>query len=460
MTTLTVARNRAVLSQRRARRSRNLVAALWASGFVAGALALPGVLSTQPSDFGGLMSGTGIIVGLIGTDLILVMLVLAARIPLIDRTIGHDRAIVVHRSLGKPALYLLLAHAVFLLIGYGVADGIDPVSEIWSMLTIPDMPLAFLGLGGLVTVVVTSVVAVRKRLSYEGWHLIHLLSYAAVLVSVPHQLSVGGILTDGSLQRAYWISLYILAFGSVIAFRFVEPAVASLRHRIVVDRVEELPNGVTSLHLRGHNLDALHVQGGQFFVWRFWSARTWWHSHPLSLSTSPSDNSARITLRAAGDGTRRISGVKPGTRVSIEGPYGLFTEVARTSPKLAIIAAGIGVTPVRAMLEQAQLRRGEATVLLRASSTEDTALWDETFDLARAKGASVYSMVGSRATVGPGWIADADARRGVTLASVFPSLTSSDLYICGPAAWINLVEADALASGLSPHQIHAERFEW
>jgi len=127
------------LWKKRARRSATLVFLLWASGLVAGALSLPTVFATQAANFAGVMTGTGIIVGLVGTDLILVMLVLAARIPAIDSVIGHDRAIAVHRSLGKPALYLILAHAVLLFIGYGASQGIDPVSEIWSMLAIPDL---------------------------------------------------------------------------------------------------------------------------------------------------------------------------------------------------------------------------------------------------------------------------------------------------------------------------------
>jgi len=448
------------LWRRRVRRANTLEAAMWVSGIVAGALAVPMMVAAPPAGVGDIMTNLGILTGLVGTDLLLVMLVLAARIPVVDRAIGHDRAIAVHRSMGKPVLYLLLAHAILLLIGYGASQGIDPVPEIWSMLAIPDMPLAFLGLGALVAVVVTSVVAVRRRFSYEAWHLTHLLGYAAVLVAVPHELSVGGILSSGSVQRAYWISLYILAFGAVIAFRFVEPLLTTIRHRIVVDRVEEMSPGVTSLYLRGHDLGSLGARGGQFFVWRFWTTRTWWHAHPLSLSMTPSGDTARVTVRTVGAGTRAVSAVKPGTRVSIEGPYGIFTDLARTSPNLAIIAAGIGVTPVRSMLQQASLRRNEATVLLRASNNADTALWDETIDLAANTGADVYTMIGSRATLGPRWMSDADARRGVTLHSVFPTLATSDLYLCGPGAWMEAVAADARANGLAEHQIHTERFEW
>jgi len=446
--------------QKRARLSRLLVALMWLSAVVAAALTLSSSTFTEPLNFATITTNLGIVAGLIAMDLILVMLVLAARIPLVDRSVGHDRAIAVHRSMGKPALYLLLAHAALLLVGYGASQGIDPIAEIGWIWSIPDMPLAFFGVGAIVAVVVTSAFSLRRKFSYEGWHLIHLLSYLGVLAAVPHQLSVGGILAESTFARAYWTSLFVLAFGAVIIYRFIEPFVVSLRHRLTVVGVEKIAPGVTSLHLRGHNLAALGATGGQYFVWRFWTAKTWWHAHPISLSAHATGDSARITVRSLGEGSRDISAVPKGTRVSLEGPYGIFTERGRTSPRLAIAAAGIGVTPVLALLQQANIAPGEATVVLRGSTLHDQALWDETIDTAQQKGANVYTMVGPRATVGASWISEADARRGVTLASVFPQLATSDLYLCGPTAWINSLAEDAKALGLAPHQIHTERFDW
>jgi predicted ferric reductase len=445
---------------RRARRADLLVMALWTSGAAAAALFLASGGAGQFGSIAATVTSLGIIAGLIGTDFILVMLVLAARIPLIDRTIGHDRAIAVHRSLGKPALYLLLGHGALLLIGYGMSEGINPIAEIGSMLALPDMPLAFIGMGLMIAVVVTSLVAVRRKFSYEGWHLIHLLSYVSVAFALPHQLSVGGVLADGTVQRLYWIALYVLAFGAILTFRFVEPFVSSLRHRMTVAGVTTIAPGVTSIHLKGHDLRSLGTSGGQFFIWRFWTKRTWWHSHPISLSAMPTGNSARITVRDLGAGSSRLSAVPAGTRVSIEGPYGLFTEAARTSPKLAIIAAGVGVTPIRALLEHARFAPGEATVLLRAGTPDETYLWDEVRDLAAAKGAKCFVMVGHRARSGPSWMSETDAQRGVTLQATFPDLLHSDLYLCGPTPWLDSVEADARALGIRPHQIHAERFDW
>ena len=445
---------------RRARASDLLVTLLWATGAVAVALYLAYGGVRDWTSAAAVVGGLGIIAGLVGSDFVLVMLVLAARVPLIDRTIGHDRAVATHRRLGKPALYLLLGHGILLLIGYGMSTGINPIAEIGPMLALPDMPLAFVGTGLFIAVVVTSLVAVRRRFSYEGWHLVHLLSYLAVIFALPHQFSEGGILADGTWQRGYWVVLYVLAAAAIGYYRFLKPIVATFRHRITVAGTTTLSPGVVSIHLRGRRLRELGTEGGQFLIWRFWTGSTWWHSHPISLSAMPSDTTARITVRELGAGSGRISSVPAGTPVSIEGPYGIFSDVARTAPRLAIVAAGIGVTPVRALLESARIAPGEATILLRAGDDDETYLWDEVGEIAAAKGATLYKTVGHRARRGATWLSARDAERGVTLRSVFPRLMESDLYLCGPSSWLDAVEAEARALGIPEHQIHAERFDW
>jgi len=408
----------------------------------------------------GVVTSVGIVAGLIGTDLILIMLVLAARLPVIDRVFGHDRAMATHRKLGKPAVYLILAHAILLITGYGMSSGLNPIAELVPMWNTPDMPLAFIGTGLLLAVVVTSLVAVRRKFKYEFWYFIHLLSYAAVLTALPHQLSVGGMLAVGTGQRVYWIALYVVALGSIAAFRFIEPAVKSLQHSIRVTRVESLGSGIASIHMSGRGLRSLGSSGGQYFIWRFWTGKTWWHSHPISLSAAPTDTSVRITVRALGDGTTRLGKLPRGTRVSIEGPYGIFTDAGRTAPKLAIVVAGIGVTPVRAMLEDAELLPGETTIVLRGSTPEENYLWDEIDQLAADRGAHCYVSVGPRAQRAHSWLSARDVDRNVSLKSIFPDLAHSDLYICGPQSWTDAVIADAKASGLPAHQIHTERFDW
>ena len=455
----TSARRHERTHRRRMKWADSLTGLCFVSVAAAVSLALSAGTFSSISNVADAVTAAGIAAGLIGTDLILVMLLLAARTPLVDRVFGHDAALTLHSRLGKPSLYFLLAHAVLLVIGYGMSDGMSPLAEVLSLLEGKDLFLAGVSVGLMIVVVVTSVTAIRHQLSYEVWQLIHLLSYVAVAIAIPHQLSAGQILADGTWQRWYWICLYAVAFGSIVWFRCAIPVIVSFRHRIVVESVVPIADGVFSIHLHGRNLERLHVIGGQYAIWRFWSARTWWHAHPISFSAMPTENSMRITVRELGNGTSRLAGLHSGTAVTVEGPYGIHTSVARTSPKLAIIAAGIGVTPARALLEDSELLPGETTVVMRGSELSHAYLWDEIADLTHDCGGTFYTMVGHRPPGRHTWLSESDLARGVTLQSIFPDLLQSDLYICGPAAWTDLIVADARRSGLREEQIHTESFE-
>lgn len=406
-------------------------------------------------------TGLGIVTGLIGSDLMLIMLLLAARVPLIDRTFGHDKALAVHRKLGKPVLYLILAHMFLLMIGYGIAQGLNPIAEAIDMIANQqDMSIAFIATGLLILVVVTSLVIVRKKLSYEFWYIVHLLSYAAIVLALPHQFTQGQMFAEGTWARWYWMALYVGSLAFLTIFRVIIPVARSLRHDLKVSSVDIEAPGVVSITMSGRDLNALPAYGGQFFNWRFWNARMWWDSHPYSLSAHPDGKSIRITVRDLGAGSARLLKLKPGTRVSFEGPYGLFTDKARTQTKAVFIGAGIGITPIRALLESSPVLPHEITVILRGSTNQDVYLWQETYNLCVAKGAALRVLVGHRPRGVDTWLSADAYGEGQTLATLAPDLEHSDVYICGPTPWTELVIEDAKKCGLPDHHIHAERFDF
>jgi predicted ferric reductase len=457
-----VRRTREANRRRRTRAADLLVGAFWTSVTAAVFLWVAAGGLRRIADAGGAVLAVGIVCGLVATDLLLVMLVLAARVPLIDRAIGQDRAIAVHRRLGGPAMLLLLVHAAAVTVGYAMIEPADPLTEaVRLLLASPELAAAYLALALLVVVTVTSVVvAIRKRFAYELWHALHLLAYVGVLLAVPHELSDGDVLALGTPERIYWALLYGVAFGSIALFRVVLPVTRSLRHGLRVTWVEQVAPDAVSVHMVGRDLERLRVSGGQYATWRFWSWRTWWHAHPVSFSSVPTESMARITIRTLGPGTRRLARLRAGTFVSVAGPYGVFTERSRSAPYLAIVAAGIGITGARSLLEDSSLRPGEASVVLRASDERQRYLWAEVIDLVRDRGGTLLTMTGHRPKGRPTWMSAEALASGVDLARLFPHLKQSDLFVCGSPAWADLVIADARRLGVPRDRIHVERFEW
>lgn len=448
-----------------------LTVALWVSLAAALALWLADGGASSIGNVTQAVTAVGILAGLAGMDLVFVMLLLAARLPFVDGAVGHDRALEFHRKLGKPALYLLLAHGLLLAIGYGMAEGLDPVSEaiaLWVL--VPDMWLAFVSMALFIAVVVTSLVAVRRRFPYEFWYFVHLLTYLAVATALPHQFSVGGLFAEGTWQRWYWLLLCI-ATGSALAwFRVAEPLMATFRHQLTVRRVVRLAPGVFSVEMSGLRLNELSGSGGRFFVWRFLAPGMWWQAHPFSLSAEPQlapsssgfvpqQGSLRITVRNLGAGSARLASLRPGTKVAIEGPYGVFSTAARSRERVVMIGAGIGITPLRALLESTPFAPGQATVLLRGRSADELFLGEEILELCRKRGATLFHLTGPRSeNPQSAWLpASAGATR---LRDYVPDIADADVYICGPSAWARNVLADAKSSGVREEQLHYERFDW
>ena len=440
----------------------------WSS--VAGAVSLwlaDGGAAAGFSSLAGAFTAAGIVAGLAGMDLVLLMLLLAARLPIVDGAVGHDRALEFHRKLGKPSLYLLLVHGVLLAVGYGLAEGLDPVSEAVALwVKVPDMWLAYVSMALFVAVVVTSLVAVRRRFPYEFWYAVHLLTYAAVLTALPHQFSVGGLFAEGSWQRWYWLAVCIGTGAALAHYRLLEPIVATFRHQLRVSRVVHEGRGVVSIEMAGRHLDELAGSGGRFFIWRFLAPGQWWHPHPFSLSAEPLQDNAggdgrlRITVRNLGKGSASLARLKPGTRVAVEGPYGLFSTASRSRRHVVMIGAGIGITPIRALLETTPFTPGDATVILRGHNQSGLYLGDEILDLCQRRGATLFHLTGSRPRGVQTWLPESEARSGYRLASYAPDLAEADVYVCGPAGWAQNVLADARRSGVREEQLHYERFDW
>ena len=139
------------------------------------ALAITAETTSQLAAPGGQATFAGNLTGLVGTYLALVMVLLVSRIPFVERVLGQDGLLRWHRRLAPWPISLLIAHAVFLTVGYAQAAR----SGIWHQAGVlvtqyPDVLLATAGLGLMCTAGAISVRAVRSRLRRETWWLVHL----------------------------------------------------------------------------------------------------------------------------------------------------------------------------------------------------------------------------------------------------------------------------------------------
>lgn len=395
----------------------------------------------------------GVLCGLVGTALLCEMLLLAARIPAVDHSIGHDRAILRHRKLNVSMITLLTSHGVLLVLSTMTAASGGILGELWMLASVRDTALALASIALFALVGFTSAAVVRLKLPRELWHLVHLASYLAVLTAIPHQFSSGRVFAQGP-ARWYWAAVFLVCFVCLVRWRVLTPVITSLAQRLVVSRVQHIAPDVTCIEMTGRRLDDLDVRAGQFLSFRFLGPRLWFHSHPFSVSSAVRGNRLRITVRALGRGTVALQGVRVGTPVFVQGPYGIFGERARSRTGLVLVGAGVGVAPIRALLEEAQVMPERTLVVLRAPRTEQLYLHDEIAHLCRARHVRLVTVVGHHAR--GSWSSTSQPR--LSLADLAPWICESDVYVCGPEGFMDAVRADARACGLPDGQFHDERF--
>ncbi|HVX20626.1 MAG TPA: ferredoxin reductase family protein [Acidimicrobiales bacterium] len=393
----------------------------------------------------------GNVTAMAGTYLLLVMVLLAARIPALERVAGQDRMIRWHRRLSAAPLALLGAHAVFTTLGFAQASGHGLLGEAGTvMLSMRWIVAAVVSYAMLVAIAAVSVRAVRRRFDHDTWWVIHLYTYLALALSVPHQIVDGTQFVGHPLVQTGWLAFWLGTAGVVVAYRLVLPAYRSLRHDLRVVLVRPEGPGVYSLVVRGRRLERLAVAGGQYFAWRFLVRGLWWHAHPFSLSAMPAPPYLRVTIKVAGDTTSRIATLRPGTRIAIEGPYGAFTTDTRVRSKVALIGAGVGITPLRALLED--LPPGvDVVVVQRASAPDGLIHHRELQELVAARRGRMVALVGPRR--------DHRLDSPRRLRAVVPDLASRDLYVCGPGPFSAGVASAARRLGVPPAAVHCESFE-
>jgi predicted ferric reductase len=375
--------------------------------------------------------------------------VLVARLPWLERSAGQNQLIRWHRKVASWAISLICAHVIFITLGYAQAVHAPLLHEIWVLLTsYRDILAAAAGFGLLLLAGITSYRHVRRRLKYETWWVVHLYLYLALALAFAHQIVTGVDFIGHPLTRALWIVVWAATAGLVLVFRVGQPIVLSLRHWLEVVEVRDEAPGVVSVICRGRKLDKLAVSGGQFFQWRFLTRDLWWQAHPYSLSALPQPPYLRVTIKGLGDQSNAMTHLRPGTKVGIEGPYGAFTHHVQSSQGVVLIGAGVGVTPLRALLEDLP-EHTDVVTLIRASTVDDLVHRDEIATLVDQRGGQL------REIVGPRHHARLDAK---ALSRTVPDIAGRDVYVCGPAGFSAEIVAAAVRLGVPEEQIHLEAF--
>ena len=288
--------------------------------------------------------------GMVGMVLMVAQIGSSGRFPFLSSRVGIDVAMAFHKWAAPVALALLLAHPVLLADPFTISDPLHFLDRLGSLAFSPKLATGLIAL--VLFLVLTLMALLRGHLpaGYGLWRLSHvLLALAALLLALDH------ILAAGTYAAAAPLSLFwpLLTLGVVLIWL--------LRHLIVwlsspwqVEEVRQIGDRLWLLKIKRSR--GFSFLAGQFAWLRFGRSLS---DHPFSIASTPHDGHLSFIIQEAGDFTSKIGRIAIGSPVTVDGPHGSFTlENLPDSDALLLIAGGVGVAPIFAILADVNVNGG------------------------------------------------------------------------------------------------------
>jgi ferredoxin-NADP reductase len=183
-----------------------------------------------------------------------------------------------------------------------------------------------------------------------------------------------------------------------------------------------------------------------------------------SLSGEPSADRYRISVKREPHGAAGAyieTRVRAGDIVDVSAPRGSFTLEQGDGP-VVLVSAGIGATPVLAMLHALAARQSPREIwwIHGARNRTEHPFAAEVRALLKSLPGSrshiCYS--GAKSTDRPGVDFDSAGRVGLHVFDELGIPHDADFYICGPAAFMSGLVADLAGWGIAPNRLRTESF--
>jgi len=396
---------------------------------------------------------------MVAFSILLVEFVLSGRFRVISRRLGMDVTMRFHQLVARTALVFALLHPFLYQLPIAGTLPWDPTRQATLALdggALASGIVAWVALPGFVLI---SIFRDQLPYRYETWRMMHLLG--AVLIAVMaahHALDAGRYSSDPWLQ-GFWFLLLILALGSLAYGRLVAPLLR-LRRRFTVTSVRKVAVKTWEVTVVPRGDASFGFEAGQFVWLRLGRGPFSLHENPFSISSAPARlPEIQFVIKEAGDSTRQIGALRPGTTAYLDGPHGNLTMAGRSGAGIALIAGGVGIAPLIGIARQLRAVGDPRPIVLLYGNrvAEQIVYHDELAELAAAPDTEVVHVLSEPP---PGWsgLSGQIDRDTVRTAFSFDGASEWLYLLCGPPAMIDAVE-DALAGLRVPgRRIVSERF--
>ncbi|RBP67183.1 ferredoxin-NADP reductase [Brevibacterium sanguinis] len=228
--------------------------------------------------------------------------------------------------------------------------------------------------------------------------------------------------------------------------------------------VTQVARDVKSFELRAGWMDAVDFEPGQYVTVRVPELGL---ERCYSISSAPfGTNTFTITVRRRPGGpvsTHLHDDVAVGSRLHVDGPYGLFSTSAHPASAHLFVAGGSGITPIMSMVRSLLAAPGESppdiVLIHNAATPADIVFRSELEQLAEVPGIRVVTMC-SRDSAAEVWAGRRGRITAEVLAEVVPGLRDREVFVCGPEGYMDAVRDMLHRLGVAADRVHEESFRF
>jgi predicted ferric reductase len=397
------------------------------------------------SNFSSSLYSLGRIFALVGVTLFTLNFVLSTRLKFLEEIFGGlDKVYLVHGIVGGIAFMFILAHPIFL-----VANLLPQHLVQAAAYFIPGGILALdFGLIAIVGLITLIFVTFFTRIKYNHWKFTHEFMGGIFAVVILHMLTVDDIAID-NIFIGYKLFVLIIALigGSAIVYSWI---IRKKYKKYPLYRIDSIKinKNIVELQLEPKTTP-IQYQSGQFAFLRFYNEKLSREPHPFSIASKSNERMVRVAIKESGDFTKKLTNLKVGDLVSVEGPYGRFNFKNFDNKKQVWIAGGIGITPFLGMIDEIKDYPDSDIILFyifRENYIVDKEILEKISKIRNLKFIPWNSEKRGKITTGK-------------IIETEGNLKDRDVLICGPISLKESMIKELKELGINKNKIHEEVFD-
>jgi predicted ferric reductase len=356
---------------------------------------------------------------------------------------GLDKMYLTHRHTGTAALLLIFVHVLTV-----------PITTTgWAL----GNYLAVIAFTGIVTIVMITLaprIPFLTRLTggdYNDWKKLKRFIGIFFILAFFHALTIPNPLH--ALIAITWVQIFFII--GTVSYLYTEVFGRFFKKHLpyAVEAVKHPNSSTTEVTLRAKKDSIQNSRAGQFLFVRFLGDKILNESHPFTISSAPSEEVLRVTIKASGDFTRYLfHHLKTGAEAIVEGAHGMF-DYKTGGDKQIWIAGGIGVTPFLAFTRDMNGDLKKDVDFYYAVRHPDDAIFADEIKAAAQKNPRLKAYIRFTSSDGSLTVEDIVKNAG-------GNIRGHHVYMCGPFAMVQAFEKKFLEAGVQKSNIHYEEFNF